>query len=189
MRRMRWSALAVGGALALGLSGCLSLLPVPVTVPGDPGDPIPVETDPGAPGPEGWATLPLCAGGPPDEWVWVEDFPVDEIEAAGIEPECGASYLDPPPAYTSIADPAVSLDELNALGSALEAAGYELTAETFEPAQPGDPPGLAGSWEYSRGGAEPTTVWIVNFAPGDDGPGSYYTYIDFESPATIALGG
>jgi hypothetical protein len=187
MRWMRISAVACAGAIALGLSGCISLFPV--TAPSTPGDPVPVEEDPTASAPDGWATLPLCPGSPPDEWVWVEDFPVEQVEAAGIQPECGASYLDPPPAYTSIGDSSVTLDELEALRSGLEAAGYELTGDTFTPAQPGDPSGLAGSWEYSRAGADPTTVWIVNFAPGSDGPGSYFTYLDFESPATIALGG
>jgi hypothetical protein len=189
---MRWmrisTALAAAAAVGLGLSGCISLFPVPVTQPGNPGDPIPVEEDPTAPGPEGWATLALCAGGPDDEWVWVPGFPTEEFEAAGLEPSCGASYLDQAPAYTSVADPAVTLDELEALAAALEATGYELTASSFEPVEPGDPSGLAGSWEYTRAGADPATIWIVNFAPGDDGPGSYYTYLDFESPATVALG-
>jgi hypothetical protein len=189
MRRIRLSMTALAAVALLGLTGCISLFPVPVEVPGIPGDPTPVEDDPTAPGPDGWSTLPLCPGGPEDEWVWVEDFPVEQIEAAGLQPECGASYLDPPPAYTSIADTAVTLDELEALRSALEGSGFELTGDTFVPAQPGDPSGLAGSWEYSLRGSDPATVWIVNFAPGDDGPGSYYTYIDFESAATIALGG
>lgn len=186
---MRWIRLSVAaaaaGVIALAVSGCVSLFPV--TVPGNPGDPIPVDEDPSAPGPEGWATLPLCANGPEDEWVWVDGFPVEQLEAGGFEPDCGATYLDDGPAYTSVADPTVTLDELEAIASGLESVGYELTASTFEPYEPGDPAGIAGTWEYSRVGADPATVWIVNFAPGDDGPGSYYTYVDFESPATLEL--
>jgi hypothetical protein len=188
---MRWirfsTATAAAGALALGLSGCIPFLPVPGPVPGNPGDPIPVEEDPSAPGPDGWATLPLCANGPEDEWVWVDGFPVEQLEAAGFEPDCGSTYLDEDPAYTSVADPTVTLEELEVIAGGLEAAGYVLTGNTFEPYEARDPAGLAGTWEYSRTGAEEATVWIVNFAPGDDGPDSYYSYVDFESPATRAL--
>jgi hypothetical protein len=189
VRRFRISTTtAVAAVLLFGLTGCISLLPVPTQVPGSPGDPIPVEEDPTAPGPEGWKTLPLCPGGPDDEWVWVDDFPVEPFEAAGLEPACGASYLDEAPAYTSVADTAVTLEELEAFAAGLEALGYELTANTFEPVEPGAPSGLAGTWEYTLAGPDQRMVWIVNFAPGDDGPGSYYSYVDFESPATVALG-
>lgn len=184
MRRFRISA-AVAAAVLLALTGCIPLIPGPMR---PPADPTPVVVDPEAPGPEGWQTLPLCPGGPEDEWQWVPDFPVEQFEAAGMHPDCGASYLEEQPAYTSVADTTVTLDQLEAFAAGLEAIGYELTGSSFEPVAPDAPPGLAGSWEYTLAGADPLMIWIVNFAPGDDGPGTYYSYVDFESPDTVALG-
>jgi hypothetical protein len=185
MARLRMTAATGVALLALvALSGCFSPGSGPLQLP-----PEPDASSTG--GPQDWTSLPHCDNGPPDPWVLVDDFPVELIESAGLQGECGDTYLTPDlPPYVSIADSNVSLEELEALAAALESAGYRLTGDSFEPKTDADPPDTAGTWEYTLEGSTPddvTLVYVVNFWSG--GPrSSYFTYIDFESPSTRVFG-
>jgi hypothetical protein len=172
------------GAVALALSGCV-LLPFfpqprpPQETPFAPDGPV---TD----APAGWTDLEPCD--PSDRWIWVEGYPAAEMEAAGLEAECGGTYFDPgSPTYVSAGDNTVTREQLDALRAALEAEGYTVSDSTFHEPKPGDQPGLAGSWKYDRGtGADAETIYLVNFWRGGD-PIVYQTFLDYESPATHAL--
>lgn len=181
MRRIRMTAAAI--AVATVLTGCFALPETPLQ--------RPPSSDPGATGPTDWASLPHCENGPPDPWVLVDDFPSEILEAAGIQGECGDTYLTTDlPAYVSIADSAVSLDELAALATELENAGYVRTGDSFEPVGEGTAPGGVGGWQYTLSGSttaeDDIIVYVVNFWSGQD-PDRYFTYVDVESPATRAL--
>jgi hypothetical protein len=182
MRRFgMWAAVAL---LGFGLAGCFPIGDGPLQTPPSPG------TDAGVT--EDWTSLPHCENGPPDPWVLVDDFPVDLIKAAGLQAECGDTYAttDLPP-YVSIADSSVALGELEALATELEAAGFRRTEDNFEPADGSTAPGGVGGWEYTLLGAKAddvTLIYVVNFWPGAT-PGSYFTYVDFESASTRALRG
>lgn len=188
MRRFSAVVVAVVATAVLGLTGCVGLLlPLPA---GD--EPLQVPAQPwGATGVVGWADLPHCQNGPPDPWVLVDDFPVDVLEAAGIDPECGDTYLVPDlPPYVSITDSQVSIEELEALAAALEAADYARTEDSFDPVDGDVESGARGGWEYTFAGAGPDEVirvYVINFWPGSGGPDTYFTYVDVETPETRAL--
>lgn len=186
---MRRIAAMMGAVTAvLALTGCVGLLfpfpsadeplQVPVAPGGDPGGSV------------DWADVPHCENGPPDPWVLVDDFPVDILEAAGMDPECGDTYLVPDlPSYVSITDSRVSIDELEALAAGLEAAGFERTEDNFEPADGVADAGSRGGWEYTFAGSGPDEVirvYVINFWPGS-APDSYFTYVDVETPETRAF--
>jgi len=171
---------AITTGLLLLLTGCFALPSVPLQRP-----PSSASEDGG---PQDWASLPHCENGPPDPWVLVDDFPTDLVESAGIQAECGDSYLTTDlPAYVSIADSAVSLAELEAFAAVLEEAGYARTESTFAPVDETSSPGPLGGWEYTLDAAAGVTlVYVVTFWAGDDAD-RYFVYIDVESPATRAL--
>ncbi|MEO8263269.1 MAG: hypothetical protein ABI566_11945 [Pseudolysinimonas sp.] len=183
MRRLV-PALLIAVGCAVSLSGCVLLPLLPQTGP----QATPFTTDgPLANAPAGWQDLDPCD--PSDRWVYVEGYPVEEMEAAGLEAECGGTYFDSDvPTYTSVGDSSVSEDQLDTLLGQLEAVGYEQNGSTFQRPEPGDEPGLVGSFQYDRNtdpdGAE--TIFVVNFWTGAQ-PIQYQTFVDYESPATRAL--
>jgi hypothetical protein len=172
-------------ACVVTLSGCILIPPIPVQAPQQTPHAPDGQQDPA---PEGWAEFEPCD--PSDRWIWVEGFPADEMEAAGLEPECGGTYFGSgSPTYTSAGDRSVSDEQLEELRAQLEAAGYEQTASSFEHPEPGDAPGLAGSWQYERNAEDPDAaevIFVVNFSAGTD-PVQYQTFVDYESPATRDL--
>lgn len=187
MRRI--AAMVAAAWAVLALTGCVGLLfPFPM-----PEQPLQVPAEPGGDaGVIDWADLPHCDNGPPDPWVLVDDFPIEILESAGIDPECGDSYLvDDLPSYVSIADSRVSIEELEALAAGLEAAGFDRTEDNFDPVDgDGDADsGSRGGWEYTLAGAGPAEVirvYVITFWPGS-GPDSYFTYVDVETPETRAF--
>jgi hypothetical protein len=180
MRRIGMTV--VGAGLVLLLGGCFLLPKTPLQ--------RPPSAAPATGGPHDWSSLPHCENGPPDPWVLVDDFPTEIIESAGITGECGDTYFDADlPTYVSIADSAVSLAELEALGTAFEAAGYERTEDSFRPVDANSSPGAAGGWEYTLRGEsadDDILVYVINFWSGED-PDRYFTYIDVETPTTRAF--
>jgi hypothetical protein len=168
-------------ACAVALSGCMLVAQPPVATPQPSEDPV-------GQAPEGWADLQRCDTS--DPWVWVDGYPVEQMEAAGLEAECGGTYFDPDiPTYVSVGDASVSPDQLDALRAGLESAGYQQIDSTFRPPQPGGLPGLLGSFQYERAGDEASdleAIFIVNFWRGTD-PEVYETFVDYESPATRDL--
>ncbi len=184
MRRLTAAGIAAI-ACALTLSGCILLPPIPLQAPQQTPHAPDGRQDPA---PEGWADLEPCD--PSDRWIWVEGFPADEMEAAGLVAECGGTYFGSgSPTYTSAGDRSVSEEQLEELRAQLEAVGYEEVASTFVQPEPGDEPGLAGSWHYERNAADPDAaevVFVVNFSAGTD-PIHYQTFVDYESPATREL--
>ena len=184
MGRLISASLLLAG-LGLVLSGCVLLPFIPHQQPQQ------TPTSPDGPleqGPAGWTDLEPCD--PSDRWVWVDGYPADEMEAAGLEAECGGTYFDPDvPTYTSSGDSSVTDDQLQALLAELEASGYEQTASSFVHPEAGDDPGLVGSFQYERNAGDPAaseTIFVVNFWSGGQ-PVEYETFVDYESPATRAL--
>jgi hypothetical protein len=178
-------AVLTAAACAVTLSGCVLLPLLPQTGP----QATPFSTDaPAGDAPAGWEDLDPCD--PSDRWVYVEGYPVDEMEAAGLEAECGGTYFDADvPTYTSAGDSSVSEDQLDELLEQLKAAGYDESGSTFQRPQPGDEPGLVGSFQYDRNIDDPDgyeTIFVVNFWTGTQ-PIRYQTFVDYESPATRAL--
>jgi hypothetical protein len=175
---------ALGGTLTL--SGC-ALFPFLPQLPHAPQQPSSPD-GPVVQGPTGWNDLEPCDDS--DFWVWVEGYPVDQLEAAGVEAECGGTYFDADvPTYTSVGDNSVTDEQLDQLRAQLEAVGYTETGSTFEHPKPGDDPGLVGSWQYERNADDPNAseaIFIVNFWHGTD-PAEYQTFVDYESPETREL--
>ncbi len=180
------SAVLAAAVCAVTLSACILLPPFPLQGP---------QETPHAPegqsdaAPEGWADLEPCD--PSDRWIWVDGFPSAEMEAAGLEAECGGTYFDSgSPTYTSAGDSSVTEEQLDELHAQFEAAGYVQTASSFERPEPGDEPGLVGSWQYDRNADDPAAaeaVFIVNLWHGPE-PILYTTFLAYESPATRMLG-
>jgi hypothetical protein len=187
---MRRPLVVVAAALAvsMSLSGCV-LLPLLRPTPQPPQQtPVAPDGDPIAEGPVGWRDLEPCD--PSDRWVWVEGYPAEQMESAGLSADCGGTYFDSDvPTYVSAGDRSVSDAELDALRALLEADGYTLTDTTFVHPDADTQPGLVGSFFYERNAGDASAyeaIYIVNIWPGGD-PVAYNTFVDYESPATREL--
>jgi len=174
--------LTMAAVCATTLAGCF-LLPVNLPVPAPDRTPT---NGPADDAPAGWSDLQPCDDS--DHWIWVDGYPAEQLEAAGFEAECGGTYFDPDlPTYTSSADSTVTEEQLDEIRAQLEDVGWTETDSTFESPEPGDDPGLAGSWQYDLDGPDGhETIYIVNLWNGQQ-PVQFQTFVDYESPATRDL--
>ncbi len=176
MNRRTLFAVSVLAVIPL-LSGCVLL---PNFVP-----PPPANDRPAVTGPEGWIEFEPCPTGPRDEWVWVDGFPNQELEAAGIVPVCADTWIeDDGDHFIGIVDRGVEFDQFQTLHGAMLAAGWAVTYDDLVPGEPGAEPGPVGWRDYSLDDGETLFVIEVYF----DGEGAGYTvFADLHSPGTREL--
>lgn len=182
MRVVRVVAAAITAAVAVcSLSSCV-LLPSIVDEVSQNG---PVNDRPVVDGPVGWTEFPSCEGGPRDDFVWVDGIPSEEIDAAGIVPECGDTWIEADgDSFVGVAEYALTDAQLDALDAALVASGWELKYDDFVAATASSPSELAGARDYYLDDETKLAIEIYNNATN---PITYTAYIDFHSPATRAL--
>jgi hypothetical protein len=183
MVRLRFGAAVTAGAVAvLALSGCF--LPMSPVSPTGTGDPV-VEA------PAGWAEFPHCEDAPDDAWVWIDGFPAEAFEAAGVEVECGDTWIeDDGENFLNVTSYSVTEADLDALGAQLEALGYELLVDEFVPVAENAVRDYAGARDYYLRGAfegDFTRMAIEIYANGGAGTPTYVAYFDYLSPLTREL--
>jgi len=177
----------VGGLLALVslpflLSACL---PIPL-----PSIPEPENEREVVTGPAGWTEFPHCPGGPNDDWIWIDGFPAEALENAGIEPRCGDTWIEADgDSFENVTVPDLTEAQLTALDDELATAGWEKLWDDFAPAEPGAVPAPVGARDYYLDGVTDgafTRLAIELYSNATD-PVTYIGYIDFLSPETRAL--
>lgn len=177
---MRRSLKLAGLAIAVLplLSGCLFF---PNVLP-----PAPANDRPAVDGPAGWTELPSCPDGPRDEWVWVDGYPSEELDAAGISPVCADTWIEEDgDNFVGIMSNGVQYEQFAALHDAMLAAGWESTYDDLqEYPQDGSDRGLVGWRDYELDGG--ATVFIIEVYFDGEGLG-YTVYADLHSPATREL--
>jgi hypothetical protein len=174
-------ATAVSVALALTCLGALtSCALVPLL-------PKPVHTRESTAGPDGWENFPGCPGGPKDQYVWVEGFPYQELEEAGMRPACGDTWIeDDGEHFIDVLVPDMTEAQLEEFGEALVASGYEKKWDDFVPAvSSSEPKAGVGARDFYLPDLE-TRVAIEIYHNGTD-PITYTAYIDYLSPLTREL--
>ncbi len=181
----RFAAVAALVPAALSLSGCLTLA-IPENAP------TPTQTDPiTAPeAPSDWSALPPCPDIDGSPWSLTADYPIDAVESVGIIPECGDLWPDSGSgAFLSATLDPVTLGEIEALGTAIGDAGYELLVEDFDPETPSTE-GYYGALDYYLAGdtSADFTRMTMEIYPSKTAEGDWIVYLDFLSPATRALG-
>ena len=175
------AVVVAAGALLL-LSGCFGpLLPLP-----------PTQTDgPTSGAPAGWSEFEHCDGAPEDPWVWVDGFPADAFEAAGVEPFCGDTWIeDDGENFVNVTNGAVTEADLDAIGTALEGMGYQALVDDFVPVAEGATPAYVGARDYYLAGdfeGDFTRLAIEIYSNGGPGTPTYVAYFDYLSPLTRAL--
>jgi hypothetical protein len=159
------------------LSGCFL---IPSLIP----PPAPNER-PTSEGPEGWTEFESCPAGPRDEWVWVDGFPSEQLEAAGIEPICADTWIqEDGDHFIGVVDRGVQFEQFDALSEAMVDAGWTITYDDLVEVADDTEPGAVGWRDYELDGGE--TVFIIEVYY--DGQGAGYTvYADHRSPGTRAL--
>jgi len=136
-------------------------------------------------GPVDWDDLDSCDDGSGGTaWVLVDSFPADEIDAAGIAPFCGDTFVvDEGDSFVG-AVATVSEQQIFLLGGTLVSAGYELTSDDLT-TQTYDGTGqYIGAREYTLGEA----VLVVSAYDNGVRPLSLTVFLDYYSPQTRALG-
>jgi hypothetical protein len=177
MRRHLRVAIVAIAVLPL-LSGCVFF---PNVLP-----PAPANERPAADGPEGWTEFPSCPNGPRDEWVWIDGFPAEELDAAAIEPQCADTWIeDDGDHFVGVVASGVAFEQFDVLNGAMVAAGWDVTYDDLQPTpQDGAEVGLVGWRDYELDGGDTLFVIEVYF----DGEALGYTvYADLHSPATREL--
>jgi hypothetical protein len=175
------------GVLGIGcvllLSGCVLFPLVP--------QPAPPENDrPPAEGPAGWAVLPHCVGGPNDDWVWVDGFPNEEFDASGATADCGDTWVESDgESFVDVTDLEITTEQLDALGAALEASGYENLFDDFVPGTPAPGEDYYGARDYYLDGIADGdfTRLAIEIYPSHTDPSQWTAYMDFLSPLTRKL--
>ena len=184
--RRAGSLMLIGAAASLVLGGCFLLpsgTPVTPTIPDD--SPAPT----GAPA--GWAELPHCEGAPEEPWVFVDDFPSAAFDDTAADAECGDVWpQDDGETFVGVVDSAMTVDDLDEFGAALEAAGYE---KLFDDFVPGTPSGedYYGARDYYLDGVfdtEDFTRLAIEIYPSQSVTDQWTAYIDYLSPSTRLLG-
>lgn len=175
-------ALLIAGVVALSLSSCLV-----ATVVQEATEHGPVNDRPVAAGPEGWTEFPSCEAGPRDDFVWVDGLPSDELTLAGIAPDCGDTWIeDDGDSFVNVTDYTLTEAQIDALGAALEASGWEKKWDDFAPvSNPAAPREGVGARDYYVD--NDTTLLAIEIYHNGTDPISYTAYIDFHSPKTRLL--
>ncbi len=176
---------ALAAALLLGGCGLLPAVPAPPA-------PAPTgQTDAPVNGaPAGWETLPHCEGAPEEPWIWVDGFPAEEFDASGAVADCGDIWpQDDGDTFAGIASYEISVEQLDAFGTALEASGYQ---KLFDDFVPGTPSGESyyGARDYYLDGVSDGgfTRLAIEIYPSHSDPAQWTAYVDYLSPGTRALG-
>jgi hypothetical protein len=185
MRRVvTLGSVAVVAALLLG--GC-GLLPSAPTI-----DPPQTEGPTDAPTtgpPAGFEEFPHCEGAPEEPWVWVDGFPAGEFNSSGATADCGDTWpQDDGDTFVNITSYAMSVEQLDAFGVALEASGYQ---KLFDDFVPGTPSGESyyGARDYYLDGISDGdfTRLAIEIYPSTLDPAKWTAYIDYLSPLTRQL--
>jgi hypothetical protein len=146
----------------------------------------PVNDRPVVDGPAGWEEFVSCEGGPRDDFIWIDGIPSDELDAVGIRPDCGDTWIESDgDHFMNVTDYSVTEAELDALDAALTAAGWERKWDDFVPAEEGSAPAGVGARDYYREGD--TVKFAIEIYSNPTAPVSYTAYLDYHSPATRAL--
>jgi len=183
MARFRFgAAVAVAAGALLVLSGCFA--PIVQTPP--------TQTDePTGGAPAGWAEFEHCDGAPEDPWVWVDGFPSEAFEAAGVVPVCGDTWIeDDGENFVNVTHGAVTEADIDAIGAALEGMGYQALVDDFVPVAEGATPEYVGARDYYLDGdfeGDFTRLAIEIYSNGGAGTPTYVAYFDYLSPLTRAL--
>jgi hypothetical protein len=167
-------------ALATGasLSSCV-LLPIV----GEAAQNGPVNDRPVNAGPEGWEVFASCEGGPRDDYVWIDGFPSTELESAGVNPDCGDTFIKSDgDSFMDVADYSLTVDQLNAIEAALVASGWEKKWDDFDPLAAS---GAAGARDFYRDNDQRLVAIEIYRNPSSSV--SFTAYIDYHSPETRAL--
>jgi hypothetical protein len=170
-------------AAALLLGGC-GLLPIG----GGPTPAPPATVAPTGP-PAGWDTFTHCDGAPENPWVWVDGFPADAFDSTGATVDCGDTWPeDDGNTFVNITAYKLTLDQLNAFGTALEASGYEKLFDDFDPATPSGE-SYYGARDYYLDGVSDGdfTRVAIEIYPTVTGSDFWTAYIDYLSPETRKL--
>ena len=182
-RSPRCRLFAVSGLAAAGvaLSGCL-YAQIPAATATSPGMTIVPTGD--------WQELPACGVPGTIPWVLVDDFPVAELTGAQLSADCGDIWTGDADgdAFAGImVDPATQ-EQIDALGAALAASGYELLVDDFDPAAPSGE-AYWGARDYYLDGEYDGdfTRAALEIYPSPETDGAWTVYFDFEAPSTRAL--
>ena len=180
----RTLTLMITAAVAMLLTGCSLLLPV---LPQDP--PTAEPTTPSAGAPAGWDQLVHCDGAPEEAWVWVEGFPAAEFDASGATPDCGDVWReDDGETFLNVTSYEMSLEQLDAFGDELIAAGYEKLFDDFVPGTPSGDTYYGARDYYLDGEYEHAFTRVaVEIYPSHTDENAWTAYIDYLSPLTRAL--
>ncbi|MEO5920684.1 MAG: hypothetical protein ABIQ01_06015 [Pseudolysinimonas sp.] len=182
-RILSLGSMAVAAAIILG--GCSLLPSVPTIDPPQTESPTAAPTGP----PAGFEELAHCDGAPETPWVWVDGFPAAEFEASGATADCGDTWpQDDGETFVNITAYAMTVEQLDAFGAALEASGYE---KLFDDFTPGTPSGESyyGARDYYLDGVSDGafTRLAIEIYPTDASETTWTAYIDYLSPETRAL--
>jgi hypothetical protein len=184
MRRvLTLGSVAIAAALVLG--GC-GLLPTPTVDP--PQTEAPTDT-PTTGAPAGFEEFEHCEGAPEEPWVWVDGFPADEFTASGATADCGDTWpQDDGENFVNITAYAMTLEQRDAFGAALEASGYQ---KLFDDFVPGTPSGQSyyGARDYYLDGISDGdfTRLAIEIYPSTVDTAQWTAYIDYLSPETRNL--
>ncbi len=177
------AAIALAALTLSSLSGCILLGPAIQEA----SQFAPVNDRPVVDGPAGWEEFPSCEGGPRDDYVWVDGLPNQELTAAGVVPDCGDTWIEEDgDNFMNVTDYSLTEQEIDAIGAALEASGWEKKWDDFAPVESASaPPVGVGARDYYRDGD--TLLLAIEIYHNGTNPISYTAYIDYHSPLTRAL--
>lgn len=135
-------------------------------------------------GPVDWTDLDSCDDGSGGTaWVLVETFPADEIDAAGIAPFCGDTFVADDGNSFVGAVATITEQQIFLLGGTLVSAGYALTSDDITTGAYGGTGQYIGAREYTLGDA----MLVVSAYDNGVRPLSLTVFLDYYSPQTRAL--
>jgi hypothetical protein len=186
--RTRFAAVSLvlaGSALAATLGACSLLAPAVPTTSTHQQDP---SDSPQSGPPAGWASFDNCEGGPGVDWAWIDGFPADEFDSTGATADCGDTWPeDDGNTFIDVTAYAMTTDQIDEFGSALEASGYEKLVEDFDPTTPSGE-SYYGARDYYLDGISDGdfTRLAMEIYPGAEAA-TWVVYIDYLSPLTRQL--
>ncbi len=176
-------------AAALLLGGCGLLPSVPTIDPPATESPSDPSDAPTTGAPAGFEEFAHCDGAPEVPWAWVDGFPAAEFNASGAIADCGDTWpQDDGDTFLNITSYAMSSQQIDDFGAALEDSGYELLFDNFIP---GTPSGEAyyGARDFYLDGISDGafTRLAIEIYPASDDNTLWTAYIDYLSPLTRQL--